>query len=316
MQWKHSCFIIIGLFVTSSVYASNQPMPWPNKSAISKNEAGTTKTALNQAKQIGTSYLNNHLQHTISKWFTRTDINYAVQEDHKPVGSIETIQPLYLNTKHTAFWQGRLAYSGSETTGNIGLGYRYLTDSKRFMWGVNTFYDQNITRSHKRLGIGGEAYTPYLAFRANYYDALSGSRQVGSNTERALDGYDGSIETPVPFIPWTRFKAEGYHWDGINAANVNGGIALLRVFPTRHLEVDLGVAHDNSLGRQAFLQLDYYLGAPAFIQSSATTSHFVKNFVPLDLEDLRLQKVFRHNDIVVEKSSSTSTGGIIIARGT
>ena len=311
------CIAAFGMLISPITYADNQQMQWPNNVAThTVNKAEASQNGLNKAEQIGTSYLNNQLQQTASKWLSRTDINYTLQENHKPVGSVETIQPLYLRNSHTVFWQGRLAYSSSETTGNLGVGYRYLTDNKQLMWGINTFYDQNLTRSHKRVGLGAEAFTPYLTFRANYYDAISGNRQVGGYTERALNGYDGSIETPVPYIPWTRFKAEGYHWNGVNTSDVNGEIGSFRVFPTRQIEVDLGVAHDNSQGRQAFLQLNYYFEHPAFIQYSATTSGFTNGFAPLNLEDLRLQKVFRHNDIVVEKTSAAGTGGITIARGT
>lgn len=316
MKWKCIFFILLGAIITCKAYAEEQQMPWPKANTQPSRVTGSTKEGLNSVKQAGTSYLNDQLKQKLSAWFTRTDINYAIQEDHKPVASAETIQPFYMDDWHTVFWQGRLAYNDSATTGNVGLGYRYLMDNKKLMWGVNTFYDQNISHSHKRVGVGGEAFTPYLTFRANYYEAISGNREVGGYMERALDGYDGGVEAPIPYIPWMRLKAEGYHWNGVDTSDVNGEIATLRTFPTKQLEIDLGVAHDNSLGRQAFLELDYYLGRPAFIQYSATTSHLVAGFAPLNLEDLRLQKVLRHNDIVVEKTSGSASGGIIIARGT
>ena len=308
--------ICIGLTaIATSAIAATQQVPWPKTPSHQVN-AGSTKDAVNVVKNYSNSFINSKL----ANWLSRTDINYAIQTDNKPVGSIETIQPLYQNSQHTLFWQGRLAYSNVSTTGNLGLGYRHLADSDKWMWGVNTFYDENVRFLHKRIGIGGEVFTSYVTFRANYYDAISGRKQVGVSTfERAVDGFDASLETPVPYIPWMRFNMQGYHWDGVTASNVNGGLANLRIFPTRMLEVDAGVAYDNSQHAQAFLKADLYFGDPAFIEQSASTSGKGKTaFAGQNLEDMRLEKVIRHNDIVVEKTSSSSgaSGSIIVARGT
>lgn len=327
MQGTRIFFAFVGCMLAMNGYAANtsQPMPWPSSSPQSSSPStsrttGGAKDALNLTKQMGTAYLNNQFKQVLSKWLTRTDINYTVQEKHQPVASIETIQPLFLNDWHTLFVQGRVGYNDAATTGNLGLGYRYLTHDKRWLMGVSTFYDQNFQYTHKRIGLGGELFNAYLAFRANYYNAYSGKRQITTTvTEQALDGYDGSIEAPIPFVPWIRFRAEGYHWDAIKADNVNGGVATFRVFFTRQLEVDLGVAEDNSQGGQAFLQLDFYLGHPDFIQYSESVPRYnevsLRGFAPLNVEELRLQKVIRHNDIVVETEGNGSNG-VVVARGT
>ena len=189
------------------------------------------------------------------------------------------------------------------------------------MWGLNVFYDENFHFNHKRLGLGGEFFTPCVTVRANYYDALSGKQQVGVSTyERALDGGDLGIETPIPYVPWMRFTAQGYHWSGVDASNVNGGIAGLRIFPARQLEVDAGVAYDNSQHAQGYLAAYFYLDKPAFIEYSATNTlpKISKTpFATKNLENMRLQKVIRHNDITVEKTNGAgASGAIIIARGT
>lgn len=318
MQGMRTCLIVLGLVIAANAHANGQQMPWPNVSSYSSNKKeSSAKEAISTAKRMGASYLSSQIKSRLSNWLSRTDIDYAIQEKNKPVGSVETIQPLYFNDWHTVFWQGRLAYSNKSTTANLGLGYRYLTNDKHWMWGVNTFYDENVRFLHRRLGIGGELFTSYLTFRANYYDALSGQKKVGANTyERALDGFDASIETPVPYFSWMRFTAQGYHWQGVQASNVNGGLGNLRVFFTRQLEVDVGVAYDNSQHTQGFLEANFYLGAPTFIEHNALASSRDRRFTPQNLENMRLQKVIRHNDIVVEKTRGTSDSGIVIARGT
>ena len=279
---------------------------------------GSTKEAADMVTQVGSSYLNNIFNSTNRPaWLTRTDITYAVQHNNTPVGGIETIQPLYEDLWNTLFWQGRASYNDGSSTFNLGLGYRYLTDDKQLMWGVNTFFDENPRLQHKRAGLGGELFTPYVTLRANYYDALTGRRFVGSNTyERALNGYDVGVETPMPYISWMRFTAQGYHWEGVAANDVNGGLAKLRLFPARQVEVDAGISYDNSQHTQTFLNVDYYFGSPAFIEYSATTAHPAGVFAAQNLENMRLQKVIRHNEITVEKTNGTATTGIIVARGT
>lgn len=321
MQKLHVIFILFSFFILQQSFADSQSLPWPTTQSPNQSTAKTIgggKEALNLTKQMGSHYISSQLRQQLSKWLTRTDFTYSVQEKHQPVASIETIQPLYLNDWHTLFVQGRLAYNDAATTGNIGLGYRYLTHDKQWMWGVNTFYDQNFQYTHKRVGLGGELFNPYLTFRANYYNAYSGKRQITTSAnEQALDGYDGSIEAPIPYVSWIRLKAEGYHWDAVSASDVDGVIATFRMFFTRQLEVDVGVADDNSQGKQVFLELDFYLGHPDFIQYNASTWKSSSNgrLATLNVEELRLQKVIRHNDIVVETTTSGS-GGVVIARGT
>lgn len=314
MQRKHVVFFMLGLALATQAFADSQKMPMPTVQHSYKGE-GSTQDALNTAQQVGTSYLGDKLH----SWFSRTDFTYAIQRKNKPVGGVETIQPIWMTDADTVFWQGRIAYSNVSTTANLGLGYRYLSDDKTWMMGVNTFYDENIRYLHKRAGLGAEVFTEYLTLRANYYDALSGRKPTSGNQfERALSGYDASIETPFPGLPWVRFVAEGYHWDGISAKNINGASGSLRTYPTKSMELDLGYSHDNSAGGMSFMKIDYYLGQPVFIEQSATMTFSSKNIISRKLENYRLQKVYRHNDIVVEKTNGASGGvtGITIARGT
>lgn len=300
-----------------------QKMPWPSLArSHTNNHAGSTKEATAFVQQAGNSFLNRYLNSTSGPaWLSRTDIAYDLQAKNTPVTSIETIQPLYESNVSTIFWQGRFAYNSGDGTGNLGFGYRYLTENKQWLFGANAFYDVTVQYAHTRVGIGGELFTPYVVLRANYYDALSGNQNVNTSVigttsyEHALSGYDVSLETPIPYISWMRLTAAGYHWQGIDTKNINGGEAGIRSFPARQLEMDLGIAGDNQYGGQAYLRLNYYLSSPAFIQNSATTPSYQGAFAPLDLEQQRLQKVIRHNDVVVEKTSRNAAG-VIIGRGT
>lgn len=289
-----------------------------------KPATGGQKEAAGMAKQAGNAYftqLFNNMNRPA--WMTRTDIGYDTFAKNTPFTYLETIQPLYETVTSTLFWQGRIAYNSGDTTGNLGLGYRHLSLDKKLMLGMNAFYDEQFQHTHKRVGLGGELFTPYLTFRVNYYDAISGQRTIATTNggltsyyEKALSGYDIGVETPVPYVSWMRFVAQAYHWDGVNAPNIDGGQANLRIFPAKQLEVDAGFASDNNAGGQAFLKLNYYFGAADFIENSASTPHSTGTFAPQDLEKQRLQKVIRNNAIVIEKTNTPVVTNIIVARGT
>lgn len=315
VQKLRSSVILLSLAVISLPVIASQTQTGQSAAKTT----GSTREAADMVTQAGSSYFDSILNSTNRPgWLTRTDITYSIQQKNTPVSGIETIQPLYVDLASTLFAQGRASYNDGSTTINLGLGYRYLTLDKQYMWGLNAFFDENVRYIHKRLGIGAEFFMPYVTFRANYYDALTGQHFVGNNLfERPLDGYDLGVETPVPYVSWMRFTLKGYHWEGVNASNVNGGLINLRMFPARQLEVDVGVADDNNQNGQAFLTANYYFGSPAFIEYSATTPHPNTMWAAQNLEDMRLQKVIRNNNIVVEKTSGGVGGtAVIIARGT
>ncbi|MDR3491146.1 MAG: inverse autotransporter beta domain-containing protein [Gammaproteobacteria bacterium] len=283
----------------------------------------STQQAIDVSKQMADTFFNKAFNSTNKPdWATRTDVTYDIQTKHVPITGVETIQPLFETNLHTLFWQGRASYLSGTGTGNLGLGYRYLRDDKQLMWGINTFYDQTFHYGHQRVGLGGELFTPFVTARANYYDAVSGKKRVGTvgnitDYERALSGVDAGIETPMPYASWMRFTALGYHWNGKTKSDINGGSLGFRAFPARQLEIDGGVAYDNDKHTQAFLKLNYYLGSAAFIENSATTPHDHSTFAAQNLENMRLQKVIRNNNVVVEKSSAITpvAPGINIGRG-
>ena len=279
-----------------------------------------SKTVVNS----GSSKLNDSMHKTgMPEWLQRTDIGFGLEERNKPEYEINTIQPIYQNLLNTVFWQGRVAYKGYNTTLNFGSGYRHLTPSENMMFGLNAFFDTALRYHHKRLGLGGEMFTRYATLRANYYQAISGktivSNESGIQTyEKALTGYDGSVETPMPFLPWVRFILTGYHWSGYLGDNINGGKFSFRMTPWSNLEIEAGSGKDNATRWQAFLTANWYLDRPAHIEYRISDQLFSKQvFTPTDITKHRLEKVRRQNDIVVERGTISASGGtFVIKRGT
>ena len=209
----------------------------------------------------------------------RTDVGYEMMDYRKPTWLLETIQSIYQtpdSLSNTSFFQGRWAYHNYDSTFNLGLGYRHLLDNQSWIFGANGFLDGTTRYDHRRLSAGAEAINKYVTLRANYYQAITSKKEVSylENTsitnsattttttlyktysyEQALNGYDGELDVPVPFVPWIRVAANLFRFKSENSGmdNVHGNILIIRNNLTKYLSVELGRKHDNFLASQKYI---------------------------------------------------------------
>ena len=105
---------------------------------------------------------------------------------------------------------------------NIGIGYRKLSDSKDSITGANVFVDYD-EEGNTRASVGLELRSSSFELLANYYQAISGDKKVGSYTERTLDGTEISAVGQVPYLPWANVVASHYEWEANkNSKNSKG----------------------------------------------------------------------------------------------
>mgnify|MGYP000697194739 FL=1 len=57
--------------------------------------------------------------------------------------------------------------------GNLGIGYRKLSDDNSMMYGANTFIDADMFEGHRRLGYGLEAKASLLDLSLNRYQKIT-----------------------------------------------------------------------------------------------------------------------------------------------
>lgn len=268
----------------------------------------------------GVNSLVNKLQASnMPDWLKRIDISVTVTKGLKPLYSLETIQPLYMNKNSTYFVQGRVGHDTNNTTYNLGFGYRYLLDNKDWMWGLNSFYDRTQKYQHQRLGFGAELFNKYATLRGNYYDAISKKKLVSTDVnglgtyQKALSGYDYSVETPLPYLPWVSLILQAYTWYGDHSDNIYGKGVSLRMHPYSSLELEAGYTDDSVNEKITYLTVSVYPGTPkSFGKPDFWYRH---GFAGRNLEDLRLEKVRRQNNIVVETTTQGDSRGIAIGRG-
>ncbi|PVZ87889.1 invasin [Serratia sp. S1B] len=273
--------------------------------ALSSEDA--TKSAEEMARSAASNKLNDSAQQWLSQFGTaRVQLNV---DDHAHLdgSSADVLVPLYDNQHNMLFTQLGARNKDSRNTVNAGVGLRTFRD--HWMYGVNTFFDDDITGHNQRVGVGAEAWTDYLKLSANSYFALSDwhqSRDFADYNERPADGYDVRAEAYLPAYPQLGGKLMYEQYYGNNVA----------LFGKDHLQKDphavtaginytpvplltLGVEHrmgnsghpDDSLS----LQFNYHLGETwhSHIDPSAVATNRT-------LAGSRLDLVDRNNDIVLD----------------
>ena len=253
----------------------------------------------------------------------RVELEIQLQDNLKPHWSVLTVQPLYQSKdqEHTIFTQ--LSQRRYELLGtdrdvtNIGVGYRKLFADNTVLAGVNTFFDYEWNRAHKRGGIGAELKWSGVDFTANTYFALSNKSSKGLASEieeEVLDGRDFELSAQLPYLPWVRVHGRKYYWDSVaNTDDIKGWSASLEAEVQQNLRIEAGVKDDNFLAeREKFAKMTFHIpfGEPRPVMLSSA----LVSTVAWDMRDMRnytLDKVRRENKIIVERISS----GVVITRG-
>ncbi|MBO6675920.1 MAG: inverse autotransporter beta domain-containing protein [Rhizobiales bacterium] len=249
-------------------------------------------------------------------WLARTsgEINF---DNGEFSGTLNTIQPLFLSAdgRHTGFVQGRINYDNGrqDWTANGGIGYRFLFPGDQWMLGANAWLDHTFEHDHWRLGIGGELFGPHLTARANYYQGLTGWQTVSATTttrveQKVVDGFDGSLEAPLPHLPWARLSLGGYYWDFESIDEEAGVRAQLQMNLTPSLTVRGGMDLSDDDERY-FVQARLFLGQPAHVAFNALDDGISDvAFVPRPVISQRLAPVERTQTVVVEQRTISTTG--------
>ncbi|MBL5901440.1 inverse autotransporter beta domain-containing protein, partial [Lelliottia amnigena] len=174
-----------------------------------------TQYALGQVNSAASSGAQNWLsQYGNARVQLGIDKDFTLQES-----GADLLAPLYDDKKsNLLFSQIGIRNNDDRNTLNIGLGYRYFTDA--WMYGVNTFYDYDMTGENRRVGLGVEAWKDYLKLSANGYFGLTDwhqSRDFRDYDERPADGFDITSEMYHPSYPQlgAKLRYEQYFGDEV-----------------------------------------------------------------------------------------------------
>ena len=242
------------------------------------------------------------------EWLRTTDINFTFTENFKPIYSIETIQPFskeIIDGKFS-FWQGRYAYqSGANSTANLGIGLRWLSEDKTSITGINTFYDYAFKHNLSRVGVGAEYFNKQAEYRANFYIPTSGDRQTGTTAVadgilysyiRAVSGFDYEVGTSLANAPWLSLYASGFHYDNKYKEDENGYRLRSKMQLTPRLSMEMGYTNSNLTSGSLYGKVLYQLADTAGPALRGGNTKELSN----DISHKLLQKVQRENDIKTE----------------
>ena len=236
--------------------------------------------------------------------------------------SILTIIPIKqtADLKHTFFSQLNAMsveqFQDRRIGTNLGLGYRNYNSDHNLVLGVNSFYDYEFSSDHYRIGIGGEMKKGLLDLNVNYYEGLSGTKDIKidnvNGLEKALDGFDLELGHPLPYLPWTKFFVAYSKFNGHLGEDPTSIRYSSELYLNQNLVAELGYNDDR---QSDGIDQNYW-----FVRISITNTKRNKPTLfgpegqlystdPFGQRDVRttlLEKVRRQNKITVERSQSGS----------
>jgi len=196
--------------------------------------------------------------------------------------------------------------SSGRIIGNLGLGYRKLSDDKNFMFGANTFYDRDLTDGQSRLGLGIEAKGSILDLTANSYQKISNSKVVNGDREQVLSGWDYNLTSQIPRAPWARINYNGYKWEAEKgSSDLKGNIYSLELDVTNSVEVVASLDNSSLAGidDETSLSINYIYPPKekSMVMSDGLSSDM---FEKRNMEHELKKKVRRRNKMVMEIQGS------------
>ena len=243
-----------------------------------------------------------------------TKVQIDMGEDYHPEFSIVTVRPISKHHSNEATFiqlqlnEQKIRGDGRLST-NIGIGYRKLLDNKASITGANVFVDYD-EEGNARASIGLELRSSSFELIANYYQAISGDKTVGSFTERTLDGTEMSAVGQVPYLPWANVVASHYEWEADkNSKNSKGDKISLEMTLTPNFVAEVGYDDNNISGTNNFAKV-------MFVYPARETPTAMKDiisdtaFVQIDMTSELLSIVRRSNKQIIESEGT----GVVMAR--
>ncbi|MEM0552801.1 inverse autotransporter beta domain-containing protein [Aeromonas sp. SER] len=196
---------------------------------------------------------------------------------------------------------------------NAGLGARFFQPEA--MFGVNSFYDYDLTGNNRRLGLGAELWRDYLKLAANGYVRLNDWQQSSLDSmtdydERPANGFDVRLKAYLPSYPQlgANVAFEQYYGDEValvstsdRAVNPSAFSYGLEYTPFSLLTFGVGQKHSGSThDTSVSMDLNLRLGVPLSKQLDGASVGQSRT-----LMGSRYDLVERNNTIVMDYRKQT-----------
>lgn len=212
----------------------------------------------------------------------------------RPALEARTIDSLFQSAAldHTLFLQAGVVTDFTETTANIGAGYRYQLPDSDWMLGLNAFYDRQFPIGHERVSLGIEASTSDFTLFANRYIGLSGWTDLNPGLEeRPLSGWDVGLAGQMPQIEDLHLSLAAFRWEQQSERDRMGLRLMADYAVSPALQFGATLAGDDAGNVEAGFRLTWQMGGELFGGG---------DMAPTPWTDRRLAFVNRENEIVTE----------------
>ena len=239
-----------------------------------------------------------------------TEASIQINEDDNPDIEILALRDIETSNNSNLFTQFSIhtqeTNGNDRLIGNIGIGYRKLSDDKTNMVGINMFFDNDFNAGHQRGSIGLELKGANLDLTANSYHKISNMETYKSTEEQVLSGYTINLASQIPYAPWAKINLQNYSWENEKASSdTEGNSIALEAFLTPSVQIEFkNDMSDNSGVDDEFTSKLTYTYPPRedgkSMQDGFSNVAFEKENVQNKLKD----KVNRNNNLTVEVQGS------------
>lgn len=239
-----------------------------------------------------------------------TEASIQINEDDNPDIEILALRDIEASNNSNLFTQFSIhtqeTNRNDRLIGNIGIGYRKLSDDKTNMVGINMFFDNDFNAGHQRGSIGLELKGANLDLTANSYHKISNMETYKSTEEQVLSGYTINLASQIPYAPWAKINLQNYSWENEKASSdTEGNSIALEAFLTPSVQIEFkNDMSDNSGVDDEFTSKLTYTYPPRedgkSMQDGFSNVAFEKENVQNKLKD----KVNRNNNLTVEVQGS------------
>ena len=239
-----------------------------------------------------------------------TEASIQINEDDNPDIEILALRDIEASNNSNLFTQFSIhtqeTNGNDRLIGNIGIGYRKLSDDKTNMVGINMFFDNDFNAGHQRGSIGLELKGANLDLTANSYHKISNMETYKSTEEQVLSGYTINLASQIPYAPWAKINLQNYSWENEKASSdTEGNSIALEAFLTPSVQIEFkNDMSDNSGVDDELTSKLTYIYPPRedgkSMQDGFSNNAFEKENVQKKLKD----KVNRNNNLIVEVQGS------------
>ena len=239
-----------------------------------------------------------------------TEASIQINEDDNPDIEILAFRDLNSDEYSNTFTQFSLHTQESNghdrIIGNLGFGYRKLSDDKSNIFGVNVFLDNDFEAEHRRGSIGLEAKGAYLDLSVNSYHALTKSKTYKGSAEEVLSGHTINLASQIPYAPWAKLNLQSYSWENVKASTDTKGYTLgIESYLTPSLAFELkNDYNDNASVDDELTYKLTYIYPPRSGGKSMQDGLSKLAFEKQNMESKLKDKVKRDNNIVIEIQGS------------